>query len=96
METVIRTINIIVRGFAGGGTTTSARKKHLQEVLSLSFKKMKKTYKPSSTSKIVFLGSNLEGIIPGHNNPMIISAMMVNEEVKRVFVDQGSSIDIIF
>ena len=54
------------------------------------------TYKPSSTSKIVFLGSNLEGIIPGHNNPMIISAMMVNEEVKRFFVDHGSSIDIIF
>lgn len=57
---------------------------------------MKKTHKPSSTPEIVFSSSNLEGIIIGHNDPMIISAIMVNAEVKRVFVNQGSSTDIIF
>ena len=57
---------------------------------------MKKMQKSSPTLEIVFSSSNLEGVIPRHNNPMIISAVMVNAEVKRVFVDQGSSADIIF
>ena len=89
-----RTINVIA-GFAGGGTTKSAHKKHLQEVLSLASKKMK-IQKPSPIPEITFSSSNLEGVIPGHDDPMIISAVMVNAEVKRVFVDQGSSANIIF
>ena len=35
-------------------------------------------------------------MIPGHDDPMVISAAMVNVEVKRVFIDQGSSADILF
>ena len=65
----------------------SAYKKHLQEVLSLSFEKMKKTYKPSSTPEIIFSSSNLEGIIPRHDNSMITSVVMVKVEVKKVFID---------
>ena len=57
---------------------------------------MKKTQKLSPTFEIVFSSSDLEGVIPGLDNPMIISAVMVNVEVKRVFVDHGSSADIIF
>ena len=34
--------------------------------------------------------------MPRHDDPMVISAIMVNAEVKRVFVDQGSSANIIF
>ena len=56
----------------GGDTTNSAHKKHLQEVLSLSSEKMKKAHKPSPTPKIVFTSSNLEGIVSGHDDPMII------------------------
>ena len=85
-EEVIRTINVIARGFAGGGMTKSARKKHLQEVLSLPSEKMKKTHKLSSTPKIVFSGTDLEGIMLGHDNPMVILAMMVNAEVKKSYV----------
>ena len=71
-------------------------KKHLQEVISLSFEKMKRTQKPSPIPKIIFSSLDLEEVIPGHHDPMIISAMVVNAEVKRVLVDQGSSADIIF
>ena len=46
--------------------------------------------------EITFSSSDLEGVIPGHDDPMIISVGMVNVEVKMVFVDQGSSADIIF
>ena len=68
--------------------TKSSRKKHLQEVLNISSGKIKK---PSPTlpsmPEIVFSYSNMEGVIPGHNDPMVISTVMVNGELKRVFVD---------
>ena len=46
--------------------------------------------------EITFSNSDLEGVILGHDDLMIISAVIVNAEVKRVFVDQRSSVDIIF
>ena len=48
------------------------------------------------TSEIIFSSSNLEGVIPRHDVPMVISAVMVNAKVKRVFVNQWSSVDILF
>ena len=57
---------------------------------------MKKVHKPSSTSEIIFSSSDLEGVISGHDDPMVILAVMVNAEVKLVFIDQGSFADIIF
>ena len=74
-EAVIRNINVIAGGFVGGSMMKSTRKKHLQEVLSLTLEKMKKTYKPSSTLEIVFSSSDLEGTIPSHDDPIIISAL---------------------
>ena len=44
----------------------------------------------------MFSSSEFEEVIPGHDNLMVISAKMVNAEVKRVFIDQGSSANIIF
>ena len=92
----MRMINVIGGVFAGGGITKLAHKKHLQEVLSLSIATMKTVYKPSSTLEIVFSSSDLEVVVPGHDNPTVISAVMVNAEVKRVFIDEASSADIIF
>lgn len=48
---------------------------------------MKKTQKPSYTPEIVFSSSDLGGIIPGHDDLMVILALMVNAEVKIVFID---------
>ena len=62
----------------------------------MSSEKVNKTNKPSLATEIVFLSFDLEGIIPGHDDLMIISVVMVNGEVKRVFVDQVSSANIIF
>ena len=63
IKTIIRTINVIAEGFAGSSITKLAYRKHLQEVLSLLTAKMKKAHKPSSTPKIIFSSSNIEGII---------------------------------
>ena len=57
---------------------------------------MKKVHKPSSTPEIVFSSSDLEGVVLDNDNAMVISVVMVNAEVKRVFIDHGSSADIIF
>ena len=96
-EQITRTVNVIAGGFAGGRTIKLSWKKYLQEVLNVSSGKIKKpslTLPP--TLEIVFSCSDLEGVIPGHDDPMMISATMVNTEIKRVFVDQGSSADILF
>ena len=95
-ESITRMINVTAGGFAGGRVTKSACKRHLQEVLSLSATRMKKPHKPHATLEIVFSSFNFKGVVPRHDDPMIISTKMVNAEVKRVFIDQGSSTDIIF
>ena len=51
---------------------------------------MKKIHKLSPTPKIVFLSSDLEGIILGHYDPIIIA------KGKGVFADHVSLTDIIF
>ena len=64
-----------------------ARKKHLQEVLNVSLRRIKKpTLTLPPTLEIVFSSSNLEGIILGNDDPMVIFAIMVNTEVKRVLL----------
>ena len=67
----------------GGGITKSVRKKHLQEVLSLSAAKMKKPHKPPTILEIVFSSSDFEEIVLRNDDPMIILAKMVNAEVKK-------------
>lgn len=62
----------------------------------MSSEKVKKTHKPLSTLEIVFSSSNLDRIVQGYDDLMIILAIMVNAKVKKVFVDQGSFVDIIF
>ena len=85
-ELITRTINVIAGRFAGGGVTKSAHKEHLQKVLSLSVAKMK-VHKPSTILEFVFSNADFEEVVPGHDDPMVILAKMVNVEVKRVLID---------
>ena len=80
----------------GGTITKLAHKKHIQEVFNFVNSKDEEGIQALFHPRIVFSSSDLEGVILGHNDHMIISVMMVNADLKRVFVDQGSSIDIIF
>ena len=57
---------------------------------------MKKRHKSSPALEIIFPRSNLEGIIPRNDDPMIISVVMANTKVKKVFMDHESSVDIRF
>ena len=93
---IIRTINVISEGFAGRGTTKSVRKKHLKEVLNLSHQASKHKPKGQNFPKVTFWASDLSKIVAKHDDLMVILAVMMNAEVKIVFIDQGSSADIIF
>ena len=62
----------------------SARKKHLKEVLSISHQRSPVKQKGLSFLEIKFTTSNMSEIISTHDDPMVILAIMVNAEVKRV------------
>ena len=73
-----------------------ARKKHLKEVLNLSYQALEHKPKGQNFPKTTFLAFDMSKIVVKHDNLMVISAVMMNIEVKRVFINQGSSADIIF
>ena len=54
-------------------------------------KKWKECYK-----RICFIEEDFEDIDKEHDNPMVISALMHNFLVKRILIDQGSSVDILY
>ncbi|XP_019460097.1 PREDICTED: uncharacterized protein LOC109359857 [Lupinus angustifolius] len=49
-----------------------------------------------SAPPITFDDRDYEGIIRGHDDPLVITAKLNNKKVSRLFIDQGSSADIIF
>lgn len=83
----------IAVGFAGGGSLNAARKKNLREILSVS-----KSVKKGKISGlcITFSKNNYGASVPNHDDPLVLSGIIANCEVKRIFADQGSSTDIIF
>ncbi|XP_061371625.1 uncharacterized protein LOC133314196 [Gastrolobium bilobum] len=89
---------MIAGGLNGGGETANARKKHLKQCLAMSGKMISKakanTY--HTKPKIVWDNGDLGDVLPGHDDPLVIQAIIANFGVNRVFVDHGSSADILF
>ena len=74
----------------------SARRKHFTEVLSTSCQGSQSKQREPNLLEIKFMSFDMSEAIAIHDDPIVISIVMVNAEVKMVFVDQGSSADIIF
>ncbi|XP_061362638.1 uncharacterized protein LOC133306348 [Gastrolobium bilobum] len=88
--------NVISGALRGGGDTISARRKYLKEVLSIRdrprFKEdSSKPYPPL----LYFTKEDMHGVLPGHVDGLVIAGTLVNCQVKKIFVDAGSSADII-
>jgi len=45
---------------------------------------------------LYFTKADLQDVVPGDNDPVVISVVTVGRKVHRVFVDQGSSADVMF
>ncbi|XP_020235081.1 uncharacterized protein LOC109814952 [Cajanus cajan] len=82
--------NTIAGGFAGGGATSAARKRYTRSVVTVS------EFRRPTQSEISFSDSDYEGVAPHEDDPVVVSAIVMGYNVKRVLIDQGSSADILF
>ena len=93
----LREIQVISRGFAGGGESSSARKAHLRSIRSVEIGEIQAVSKlPWLDASITFFDSDLEGCQHPHDDPLVVRVIVANKIVHRVLVDNGSSADIIF
>ncbi|XP_072088203.1 uncharacterized protein [Arachis hypogaea] len=88
-QTPERHLHMISGGFAGGGLTKSSRKRHLKRVYQVGSES-------PDLSTILFTKEDGQGIIPGHDDPVVITRILANAHLHRTPVDQGSSADILF
>ncbi|XP_020235769.1 uncharacterized protein LOC109815456 [Cajanus cajan] len=89
-QPIQRDFNTIAGGFAGGRATSTARKRYSRSVLTVS------EFRRPSQPEISFSDSDYEGVAPHEDDPVVISAIVMGYNVKRVLIDQGSSADILF
>ncbi|XP_025703531.1 uncharacterized protein [Arachis hypogaea] len=86
-QTLERHIHMISGGFGGGGLTKSSRKRHLKEVYQVGGE-------APDLPTISFTKEDGQGVIPGHDDPVVITMILANAHLHRTLVDQGSSADI--
>ncbi|XP_020207454.1 uncharacterized protein LOC109792451 [Cajanus cajan] len=88
-----RVINTIAGGFAGGESTSSARKRHLRAIKSVN---AVGRATPIHMPPITFTDEDFQGVDPVQDDPMVISVEINNCIVRKTHVDQGSSADILY
>ncbi|XP_015944279.1 uncharacterized protein LOC107469410 [Arachis duranensis] len=88
-QTPERYIHMISGGFAGGGLTKSSRKRHLKRVYQVE-------NESPDLPTISFTKEDGQGIMLGHDDPVVITMILVNANLHRILVDQWSSADILF
>ncbi|XP_015955106.1 uncharacterized protein LOC107479488 [Arachis duranensis] len=94
-----RHVHMINRGFAGGGIfvftgggiSKSSRKRHLKEVYLVG-----EGDRSPDLPTITFTQEDAAGIIPRHDDPVVVTIILANGNLHRTLVDQGSSTDILF
>ncbi|XP_027345819.1 uncharacterized protein LOC113857806 [Abrus precatorius] len=87
-------INTIAGGFAGGGPTNSARKRHLRQIHSINNISLGSRIQ---IPPITFNDNEFQGIDPVQDDPMVISFDdILNCTVRKMLIDQGSSADILY
>ncbi|XP_072084367.1 uncharacterized protein [Arachis hypogaea] len=80
---------MISGGFARGGLNKPSQKRHLKELYQV------KNDEPDLLT-ISFTKEDRQGITPEHDDPVVITMILVNAHLHRTLVDQGSSADILF
>ncbi|KAL0461341.1 UNVERIFIED_CONTAM: hypothetical protein Slati_0021700 [Sesamum latifolium] len=91
-----RIINVIEGGHYGG-TTKSSRKRHLREITHHVFANLTENHiGEREACPVTFTSEDEEGITFPHEDAVVISAIIFNMEVRRILIDSGSSVDILF
>ncbi|XP_061366045.1 uncharacterized protein LOC133309298 [Gastrolobium bilobum] len=87
--------NVISGAFGGGGDTINNRRKYLREVLSIQERPIFKEEAKPEPPMLYFTRKELEDVMPGHVDRLVITGTLVNCKVKKIFVENGSCADII-
>jgi len=85
-------INTISGGFAGGGSSSSAWKRHVRVLKSVHLVEKKVRSMPH----ITFTDEDFKAPDPDHDDPMVISIEVAEYGIGKVLVDQGSSVNILY
>ncbi|XP_014522974.1 uncharacterized protein LOC106779390 [Vigna radiata var. radiata] len=85
-------INTISGGFAGGGPSVSARKRHLRNLHHVNQTGVDRKSMPV----ISFSDEDFHAPDPDQDDPMVIVAMIARYQVGKVLIDQGSSANILY
>jgi len=88
------TINTISGGFASGGSTSFAKKRHLRHIQSINH--ITHSHHRRRMPPIVFTDDDFHGLDHQQDDPMVITVEIENYAVKKVLVDQGSLVDILY
>jgi hypothetical protein len=80
-------------GPTAAGSSRNSRKAYAREVMSIVGEAPKRARTEAS---LTFDDADLEGVKFPHDDPLVIAPMIGNSSVKRVLVDNGASVDILF
>nr|XP_017225013.1 PREDICTED: uncharacterized protein LOC108201233 [Daucus carota subsp. sativus] len=86
-------INVISRGRTATGTSSNSRKAYAREVMSIVGEPLKRA---KIDYAMAFENVDLEKVKFPHDDPLVITQVIGNSSVKRVLVDNGASVDILF
>jgi len=84
-------IHTIVDRFAEGGSSNSARKKHLRVIHQVNSVAIR-----PRMPLITFTDDNFKGVDPSQDDPMVISVDIDKFTIMKTLVDQESSVDILY
>lgn len=85
-------INMISSGFVGGGSSTSARKRHVRALNSVHVvDRPRRTMPP-----ITFIDEDFHAPDPKQDDPMVITTEIVKYNVSKVLVVLGSFVNILY
>ncbi|XP_057515034.1 uncharacterized protein LOC130796691 [Actinidia eriantha] len=91
-------IQVIHGGFGSGGCTSSSRKRHVRNAHGRAEEEVYNLSSPivDIHLPITFNNDDLRGLHLPHDDALVVSAVIANFNVQRIFVDNGSSADILF
>jgi len=84
------TVSTIAEVFAGGGSSSSSRKRYLRSVNSVTH------LPPRSQLSITFSDTDFSMNDPKQDDPVVVTATIANWRVHKILIDQGSSTDVLY
>lgn len=91
-----RVIDVIFGGFTAGGLSNNSRKTYSREVFKINPDASKRS-RLSPTSVISFSDEDYpQGMIERHQDALVITAKVGVNSVKKILIDNGSSVDILY